>query len=56
MLKYLERLGMERVQGGKGGHQKIRNPQNNAVTVVPVHSKELSKMLEHKIMRELGLK
>ena len=56
MLRYLEKYGVQVVKGGgKGGHLKVRNPANNLSTVIPMHSKELSKKLEHKILKELGL-
>ena len=55
MLKYLQKFGVEKVKGGgKGGHQKVFNPQNNRTSEVPMHG-ELSKKLEHKILKQLGL-
>lgn len=55
MLKYLQKNGIVKVKnGGKGGHQKVRNPQNNRTSEVPIHG-ELSKKLEHKILKQLGL-
>lgn len=55
MLRYLEKLGIVIVKGGgKGGHQKVRNPKNNHTSEVPMH-KELSKKLEHKILKQLGI-
>ena len=55
MLRYLQRCGIEKVKGGgKGGHQKVRNPKNNRTSEVPSHG-ELSKKLEHKILKQLGL-
>lgn len=56
MLKFLLRQGIEKVKGGgKGGHQKMLNPLNGQTTEVPMHG-ELSKKLEHKILKQLGLK
>lgn len=55
MLRYLEKNGIVKVKkGGKGGHQKVRNPRNNKTSEVPSHG-ELSKKLEHKILKQLGL-
>lgn len=55
MLRKLQKLGMVKVKkGGKGGHQKVLNPQNNQTSEVPNHG-ELSKGLEHKILKQLGL-
>ncbi len=55
MLRKLNKLGIAKVKGGgKGGHQKVLNPQNNRTSEVPMHG-ELSKNLEHKILKQLGL-
>jgi len=57
MLKFLKKNGFKEVKGeGKGGHQKMRNDKNKKQTVVPMHSKELSKNDEHKILKQAGLK
>ena len=56
MLKFLAKQGIEKVKGGgKGGHQKVVNPATGQTSEVPMHG-ELSKSLEHKILRQLGLK
>lgn len=55
LLRKLHKLGIAKVKGGgKGGHQKVLNPQNNRTSEVPMHG-ELSKNLEHKILKQLGL-
>ena len=55
MLRYLKKNGIVKVKkGGKGGHQKVRNPRNNQTSEVPNHG-ELDKKLEHKILKQLGL-
>ena len=47
--------GIKKVKGGKGGHQKVINPQNGKTSIIPMHSQDLSKDLEHKILKQLGL-
>lgn len=55
MLRKLHKFGIVKVKkGGKGGHQKVLNPQNGRTSEVPSHG-ELSKKLEHKILKQLGL-
>lgn len=56
MIRYLQTKGFQKEDGGKGGHQKMHNPVTNATTFVPVHSGELGKGIEHKILREAKLK
>ena len=56
MVRYLQRNGFQKVQGGKGRHQKMYNPTTKATTYVPMHSGELGKGLENKILREAKLK
>lgn len=57
MLKFLKKNGFKEVKGGgKGGHQKMVNPENNRTTEVPMHSKELKKGEEHDILKQAGLK
>ena len=61
LLRKLHKLGIAKVKGGgKGGHQEVLNPQNNRTSEVPMHGEsqlngELSKNLEHKILKQLGL-
>lgn len=53
----LEKHGFKEVKGeGKGGHQKMRNVEQNRQTNVPMHSKELTKGEEHDILKQAGLK
>lgn len=56
MLRYLQKNGFRKADGGKGGHQKMVNPTTKAVTYVPMHSNELGRGIEHKILREAKLK
>ena len=55
MIKHLKRNGLIKVKGGKGGHQKMRNPKTNQTIEVPNHSKELGKGIEHEILKQAGL-
>ena len=56
MVRYLQKNGFCKEDGGKGGHQKMYNPTTKATTYVPMHSGELGKGLERKILREAKLK
>ena len=56
MARYLQKHGFQKVDGGKGGHQKMYNPKSKRTTEVPMHNKDLGKGLEHKILRQAGLK
>ena len=57
MVKFLKANGFREVKDeGKGGHQKMRNEETKRQTVVGMHSKELSKKDEHKILKQAGLK
>ena len=39
-----------------GSHQKMYNPKTNLTTSVPMHNKDLGVGLEHKILKQAGLK
>lgn len=56
MIRYLQKNGFQKIQGGKGGHQKMYNSTTKATTYVPMHSGELGKGIESKILREAKLK
>lgn len=56
MIRYLQANGFHKMEGGKGGHQKMFNPVTKTTTFVPMHSNELGKGIEHKILREAKLK
>jgi len=56
MIRHLQANGFIKCEGGKGGHQKMFNPATNATTYVPMHSSELGKGIEHRILREAKLK
>ena len=55
MIQYLKKHGFK-AKGGNGSHQKMYNPKTNRTTEVPMHNKDLGKGLEHKILRQAGLK
>ena len=56
MIRYLQANGFQKIDGGKGGHQKMFNASTKATTFVPMHSKELGKGIEQKILLEAKLK
>ena len=55
MVKYLIKNGFE-VIGQRGSHIKMNNPGTNKTTIIPMHSNDLKKGLEQKILKEAGLK
>lgn len=55
-LRELQGRGMKIISNkGKGSHTWLVNPQNGLTTEIPMHSKELDKGLERKILKDLGL-
>ena len=44
------------VKSGDGSHRKFRNPKTGRVTQVPFHNRALGKGLEHRILKQAGLK
>lgn len=56
MIKFLKKNGFVQVAGGKGSHKKFYNKITGRLTVVPDHKQELGKGLEHKILKQAGLK
>ena len=57
MLKLLKKNGFKEIKGGgKGGHQKVFNAETKRTTEIPMHSKELRKSTEDKILKQAGLK
>lgn len=55
MIRYLKKNGFE-IIGYKGSHCKLYNKKSGKYTEVSIHSKELSKLMEHVILEEAGLK
>lgn len=56
MIKLLEKNGFTYIKSGDGSHRKFKNFETGKVTQVPYHSKELTKKLEHMILKQAGLK
>jgi predicted RNA binding protein YcfA (HicA-like mRNA interferase family) len=56
MVKLLEKNGFIKDKSPDGSHQRFYNPKTGKSTVVPIHSKELGKGLEQKILKQAGLK
>ena len=55
MVKFLLKNGFKKVDGGKGGHLKLKNFATNRTTVVPMHSGDLDKGTERAILSQAGL-
>lgn len=55
MIKLLKKNGFQKVDQN-GSHVKMKNFETGKVTVVPFHSRELSKGMEHGILKQAGLK
>lgn len=56
MIIFLLKNGFKQIPGGKGSHKKFYNQSTGKYTVVPDHGKELGKGMEHKILKQAGLK
>lgn len=57
MIKYLKSKGFTYIPSGDGSHKKFKNFETGHVTTVPDHdNKDLSKGLEHAILKQAGLK
>ena len=54
MIKKLKKNGFE-VISQNGSHVKMYNPDSNITLVIPFHSKDLKKGLEHAILKQAGL-
>lgn len=55
MVRLLEANGFH-LERSTGSHFFFRNDATEKTTVVPMHSRELKKGLEHKILKDAGLK
>lgn len=53
MLKLLERNGFKRISQ-QGSHAKLTDGKR--MVIVPIHARDLGKGLEHKILKDAGLK
>lgn len=55
MLKLLKKNGFI-VVSQNGSHIKLKNEVTEKTVIVPFHSKDLKKGLEHAILKQAGLK
>lgn len=55
MLQYLQKNGFS-VKRTTGSHSFLENAKTNKRTTVPLHTKELKKGTEQKILKDAGLK
>jgi predicted RNA binding protein YcfA (HicA-like mRNA interferase family) len=56
LVKKLRRRGCEFVRPAGGSHEVWYNPRTNGLTIIPHHTREISKKTLNKILRALGLK
>lgn len=56
MVRLLEKNGFVHVKSNNGSHQKFYNPRTKVTVTVPLHTRELKKGLEQKLLKIAGLK
>ena len=56
MIKLLLKNGFIHIKSNNGSHQKYVNMQTDKTVIVPLHSRELGKGLELRILKDAGLK
>lgn len=56
MIKLLLKNGFRQVKNNNGSHQKFMNDETKKTIIVPLHSREMGKGLEEKILKDAGLK
>ena len=54
LVKKLKKHGFE-IVSQNGSHVKLYNKKTNKTLIVPYHSKDLKKGLEHAILKQAGL-
>lgn len=54
LIKKLKKHGFE-IVSQNGSHVKLYNEKTNKTLIVPYHSKDLKKGLEHAILKQAGL-
>ena len=54
LIKLLKKHGFEKVSQN-GSHVKLFNAETNRIVIIPYHSKELQKGIEHAILKQAGL-
>lgn len=55
MIKLLQKNGFV-IERSNGSHHFLRNPETGKTTTVPLHTKDLKKGIEYKILKDAGLK
>ncbi len=55
MIKHLKANGFVEVRQPGTSHLRMINPTTGKQTTVPMHNKDLSKGLEHTILKQAGL-
>ena len=55
-LNFYWEMVLLKLMAGKGSHRKFFNQSTGRTTLVPYHSKELKKGMEHTILTQAGLK
>ncbi|MCF0117833.1 MAG: type II toxin-antitoxin system HicA family toxin [Bacilli bacterium] len=55
MVKFLKRHGFIEICQNGTSHLKLYNAKTNTTVIVPMHNKDLSKGMEHKILKEAGI-
>ena len=55
IIKILKKQGFVK-KSQNGSHLKMYNPITNVTIPVPIHSKEMKKGLEQRLLKEAGLK
>ena len=56
MIKLLLKNGFIHIKSNNGSHQKFINTETKKTVIVPLHSKEMGKGLEDRILKDAGLK
>ena len=56
IIRLLEKNGFVYVKSNNGSHQKFYNPKTKMTIPVPLHARELKKVLEQKILKLAVLK
>jgi len=56
MARLLMKNGFVEVKSNGGSHKKFQNPLTKKTVIVPFHTKDLGKGLQHIILKQAGLK
>lgn len=55
LIKLLKKNGFVYVKTNGGSHQKYFNPESGRTVPVPLHPRELTKVMEKKLLAQAGL-